>query len=228
MSIIVDKELKKESFNGALETGRMSGEARRQQLIEVAIKLFSQKGFSGTTTKEIACAARVNEATIFRHFATKEDLYAAILDYKASEIRVDEWLKEFDEYALRGDDEGLFGSLALRIIDHHRRDVHFLRLMFYSGLEGHKLSHNFIESHVKPINEFLYSYIAERQQAGAFRAGNPKAIVRAFIGMVIHHVLATRLFDFDSTRVSDEEALETFPRIFLDGLRAAPASESGL
>jgi TetR/AcrR family transcriptional regulator len=228
VSIIADKGLKKEAGGCDLETGRMSGEARRQQLIEVAIRLFSQKGFRGTTTREIALAARVNEATIFRHFATKEDLYAAILDHKASEIRVDEWLKELNEYALRHDDEGLFGSLAKRIIDHHRRDDHFLRLMFYSGLERHKLSQNFIERHVKPINEFLYDYIAGRQQTGAFRVGNPKAIVRAFIGMVIHHVLATRLFDFDSTRVSDEEALEAFTHIFLNGLRAAPASESHL
>ncbi|MBO0800867.1 MAG: helix-turn-helix transcriptional regulator, partial [Blastocatellia bacterium] len=50
---------------------RMAAEDRRQQILEVAVKLFSQKGFRGTTTKEIALAAGVNEAIIFRHFATK-------------------------------------------------------------------------------------------------------------------------------------------------------------
>jgi len=49
----------------------MAGEDRRRQLIEVAIELFSQRGFAGTTTKEIAAAAGVTEAVIFRHFATK-------------------------------------------------------------------------------------------------------------------------------------------------------------
>src|SRR5262245_15927735 len=63
---------------------RMSAQDRRQQIIDVALKLFSEKGFRGTTTKEIALAAGINEAIIFRHFATKSDLYAAIIDQKAN------------------------------------------------------------------------------------------------------------------------------------------------
>src|SRR5205085_192912 len=59
--------------------GRMSAEDRRNQIVEIAAELFSQKGFRGTTTKEIAERAGVSEAIIFRHFATKDDLYAAIL-----------------------------------------------------------------------------------------------------------------------------------------------------
>jgi TetR/AcrR family transcriptional regulator len=47
---------------------RMSASDRRNQLIDVAIDLFSRKGFGGTTTKEIAAAAGVTEAIIFRHF----------------------------------------------------------------------------------------------------------------------------------------------------------------
>src|SRR5215813_395369 len=62
---------------------RMTAEDRREQIIEVAVRLFSQKGFRGATTKEIAYAAGVNEAIIFRHFSTKGELYAAIIDRKA-------------------------------------------------------------------------------------------------------------------------------------------------
>ena len=61
----------------------MAGEERRLQILAVAVRLFSQRGFRGTTTKEIAQAAGVSEAMVFRHFATKEELYAAILDHKA-------------------------------------------------------------------------------------------------------------------------------------------------
>jgi TetR/AcrR family transcriptional regulator len=212
---------------GPLESVRMTGGARRQQLIEVAIRLFSQKGFRGTTTKEIALAARVNEAIIFRHFPTKEELYAATLDYKASQVRVEEGLEEFRRHALNDDDEELFRSLARRIIEHHRRDKDFMRLMLYSALEGHELARNFVDKQVKPINEFFYSYIARRQREGAFRRGSPKAIMHAFIGMVTNHMLTTRLFNFESARVSDKEVEKTFPIIFLDGLRHAPASETG-
>src|SRR5215208_6519149 len=62
--------------------GRMCADERRLQIAEVAMRLFSESGFRGTTTKEIAQAAGVSEAIIFRHFATKEELYTAIVDYK--------------------------------------------------------------------------------------------------------------------------------------------------
>ena len=212
-------------LDGPVETGRMTGEARRRQLIEVAILLCSQKGLRGTTTTEIALAAKVNEAIIFRHFPTKEDLYAATLDYKAGQVRVEEALEEFKKHALNNDDEGLFRSLAHRIIEHHRRDKDFLRLMLYSALEGHELARNFLDKQVKPINEFFYGYIARRQREGAFRQGSPKAIMHAFRGMVSDHILTTRLFDFESARVSDKEVERAFPLIFLNGMRAVPASE---
>jgi AcrR family transcriptional regulator len=85
-------------------TGRMSAGDRRQQILDVAIRLFSQKGFRGTTTKEIALAAGVNEAIIFRHFATKKELYAAILDKKACMIEEDGRHAETEEAMQRGDD----------------------------------------------------------------------------------------------------------------------------
>src|SRR5213080_2118089 len=61
----------------------MAGDERRLQILKVAMRLFSQRGFRGTTTKEIAQAAGVSEAMVFRHFATKKELYSAILDHKA-------------------------------------------------------------------------------------------------------------------------------------------------
>ena len=64
-------------------TGRMKADERREQILHTAIDLFSKKGFSGTTTKEIARAAGVSEAIIFRHFSKKSDIYHAILDDKA-------------------------------------------------------------------------------------------------------------------------------------------------
>lgn len=92
----------------------MSGEERRRQLTKAAIKLFSEKGFRGTTTKEIAHAAGISEALIYKHFASKEDLYVAILDYKSDEVRTREWIKELRGYVADGEDERLFQSLGAK------------------------------------------------------------------------------------------------------------------
>ncbi|PYR84548.1 MAG: TetR/AcrR family transcriptional regulator, partial [Acidobacteria bacterium] len=58
---------------------------RRQQIIATAMELFGKKGFRGTTTRDLATEADVNEAIIFRHFKTKEELYTAIIEQKAGE-----------------------------------------------------------------------------------------------------------------------------------------------
>ncbi len=53
----------KELFN-CDNVGRMKGDARREQILQTAVNLFSQRGFKGTTTKEIARAAGVSEAMV--------------------------------------------------------------------------------------------------------------------------------------------------------------------
>src|SRR5215470_219425 len=66
----------------AAKLTRVSSVDRRAQIIGIAERLFARKGFKGTTTREIADRARVNEAIIFRHFPHKEDLYWAVVDSK--------------------------------------------------------------------------------------------------------------------------------------------------
>ena len=57
---------------------RLNPSARRDVIVTAAIPLFARKGFAGTTTREIAEAAGVSEALVFKHFATKTELYDAI------------------------------------------------------------------------------------------------------------------------------------------------------
>ncbi|MBL8645519.1 MAG: TetR/AcrR family transcriptional regulator [Rhodospirillaceae bacterium] len=60
---------------------RLAPNERRQLIVEAAMPLFARKGFSGTTTKEIAEAAQVSEGLLFKYFANKTALYDAIIDY---------------------------------------------------------------------------------------------------------------------------------------------------
>jgi AcrR family transcriptional regulator len=60
---------------------RLDSEARRGRIVDAALPLFARKGFAGTTTKEIAEAAEVSEALLFKHFPTKAALYVAIQDF---------------------------------------------------------------------------------------------------------------------------------------------------
>jgi AcrR family transcriptional regulator len=59
-------------------TPKLSSEARRAAIISAVRRVFAEKGFHGTTTRELAEAAGVSEALLFKHFPTKEALYSAM------------------------------------------------------------------------------------------------------------------------------------------------------
>lgn len=206
---------------------RMAGEERRMQILRLAVSLFSQKGFSGTTTREIAQAAGVSEAMVFRHFATKEELYSAILDHKACGD------SSFDPFAVvadavqRKDDRAVFEGLAFSALEHHEGDPEFHRLLLHAALERHELAEMFWERNVRPVYEFLGDYIRERQRDGAMIALEPAVVVRAFIGMFIHHSLNNTLWDPKRSllNISNEEAARSFARILLDGINNHQTSE---
>src|ERR1700741_1155378 len=89
---------------------RLSSGDRRQQIVDVATRLFARQGYEGTTTRQIAEAAEGNEAIIFRHFSTQENLYWAVLEDQGRMRGVREKL----EQALGSgqDDEQIFTSIA--------------------------------------------------------------------------------------------------------------------
>ncbi len=198
---------------------RLPADERRRQLIEVAIDVFSKRGFSGATTREIAAAAGVTEAIIFRHFATKEQLYAAILDRRRLDAGGGEWLCSIQNYMDQNDDEGLIRSLIAKIIHVVREDSKYERVLLYAALEGHELAAMYHEKFTHPIREMLTDYIARRQREGGLRKMNASAVLAAMGGMAQHYAMHTHMCHYKDAGFSDEEAVETFTRIMMDGIR---------
>jgi len=59
---------------------RMSGQERREQLLNVGRKLFAEKGFEAVSVEEIAAKANVSKPVVYEHFGGKEGLYAVLVD----------------------------------------------------------------------------------------------------------------------------------------------------
>ena len=215
------------TVEGAVTSARMAGEERRLQILAVAVSLFSERGFRGTTTKEIAHAAGVSEAMVFRHFATKQELYAAILDHKACAGDKFEPEEMAADAIQRKDDRAVFEALALGALNHHEKDPDFQRLLLHSALEKHELAQMFFDEFVRRVYEFLGSYIRERQREGALIEMDPAIVVRCFIGMVMHHSLNNNLWDPKRRllNLSNESAAKYFTDILLNGI-AAKATNS--
>ncbi|MGW4101296.1 MULTISPECIES: TetR/AcrR family transcriptional regulator [unclassified Mycobacterium] len=64
----------------------MTGNERRQQLIEIAKSLFAERGYDGTSIEEIAQRANVSKPVVYEHFGGKEGLYAVVVDREMSAL----------------------------------------------------------------------------------------------------------------------------------------------
>ena len=193
---------------------RLPAEERKKQIVEVATKLFSEKGFHGTTTREIAEAAGISEAIVFRLFETKEKLYAAIIETHKEPDGAClslELMKKKDDYAV-------FFTIARCLLSVGENPT-FLRLLLFSALEDSTLSDMFFESRVTYYFGQLANYIQQRINDGAFEPVDPYLAARAFTAMSHQHVMAQELFGEKKRMQFDKEQVaETFTKLFLKGL----------
>jgi len=197
---------------------RVSAVDRRAQIIGVAVQLFARKGFKGTTTREIADRARVNEAILFRHFPHKEDLYWAVVDSKCGLAKGRKDLQRIlDEKSPRD----ALVKLAEEILRRNREDPTMTRIFFYTALENHELSQRLFRAYSLQYYEMLANYIRGQIRRGAFRRVDSHLAARSFLGMVAEHYQSQELFGgkryrkFDPRRVS-----ETLADIWLGGLNS--------
>jgi AcrR family transcriptional regulator len=64
----------------------MTAAERREQLIEIARTVFSEKGFDGASVEEIASRAEVSKPVVYEHFGGKEGLYAVVVDREVRQL----------------------------------------------------------------------------------------------------------------------------------------------
>jgi TetR/AcrR family transcriptional regulator len=198
----------------------MQSDDRRRQLLNVAIESFARNGFSGTKTRDIAAAAGVSEAILFRHFATKEDLYHAILDSREDEHGAERRIAELQAFAEARDDVGLFRHLAAQIVGSFRDDPAFHRLMLYASLEGHLLANLFHERFVLPTGDFLRRYISLRQKEQAFHKCEPRVAVTFAIGTMVHLAMGRYVFGLKKPAITDDAVIEQLVCLVMGGLTA--------
>lgn len=203
----------------AATPARFSAAQRRTQILDVAVRLFARQGFQGTTTREIADAADVNEAIIFRHFPTKDDLYWAVIEHKIEGSNGHQHLR--DRLDRAGGDLDVFAGIAQQILDRQAKDTTMSRLLLFSGLENHRLSQRFFRTYIAEYYETLAEHIRERIRQGEFRDVDPLLAARGFLGMVVYHSWVQELFGGKRfQKFENQQVSRTLADIWLAGMLA--------
>jgi AcrR family transcriptional regulator len=196
----------------------MTAEERKAAIVEAAIRLFSEKGFRGTTTRELAAAVGVTEPILYQHFATKRDLYNAIVEFGCGSEQKEPDV-ELEAAREAEDDRAFFSRLGELLLGWYEEQPEMVRLLFFSALEGHELSDLFFERTVVAYYRVLTEYIDRRIKKKAFRSMDPFWAARAFTGMIAHSGLAMSVFQCRDANKSWQQVIEGFVSIFLDGMK---------
>jgi AcrR family transcriptional regulator len=199
------------------KSARCCAQERRRQILEVATQLFASQGFGGTTTRQIAELARVNEALIFRHCPSKDDLYWAVLEHKCEQGQARQLIAA--SLARQTPPEEALAEIAQTFFRLRQEDSTLGRLLLFSALERHSLSQRFFRTHIADLYDCLAQYIRKRIKAGDFREMDPLLAARSFWGMVVYHFLMQELFGGKQYQEIDiDRASRVIADVWLEGM----------
>jgi AcrR family transcriptional regulator len=203
---------------------RLTAEDRRRQIMGAAGGLFARRGFSGTTTRQIAERAHINEALIFRHFPNKEDLYWAVLQDKcrptARRKALHERLASSNGNGHSANTVELFGAIAEDLLRRNSEDTTRTRLLLFSALDNHRLAHRFFRTYMQDYYGLLAAHIRERIRRGEFRHVNPLLAARGFLGMLVYHIWIQELFGGHRyEKLDPRQVSRTLTEIWMEGMR---------
>ena len=129
--------------------GRLSGEERRESILRAVGAVFAENGFRGTTTRALAEAAGVSEALLFKHFPSKEALYAGVQAWLTGERRPDRFgelarLEPSTETLVRIVHAFYTSLLPEQGLDRSSDQAILARLMFRSLTEDGEFARSFL------------------------------------------------------------------------------------
>jgi AcrR family transcriptional regulator len=145
---------------------RLKAPQRREQLIQVATRLFAETGYEATTTKQIAEKAGVTEPILYRHFESKQDLFIAIVRNVS-----DQTLAHWQEIIASSDDAAeRIRLVAAAMPDHMKRledQYHVLHGALATSRD--KKVMGVLREHYKQIEQFFKQLVSDGERAGVFR-----------------------------------------------------------
>ncbi|MEH2363805.1 TetR/AcrR family transcriptional regulator [Nostoc sp.] len=192
----------------------------RTRLIEAASQVFASLGVQGATTREIARVASVNEVTLFRHFASKEQLLAAVIEnafalQTEALAHPEAWTQDL-KIDLRH-----YAHLYNTMLE-AQEDL--IRTFIGEAKRHPEEAKQVIQEAAKLLGEKLVAYLQSSQKLGTVRADlDPFPAVDMFKGMLLAGMLC-RSAKFNQGSYSCEDYIETCVGIFVRGISATPLS----
>jgi AcrR family transcriptional regulator len=194
--------------------------ARRNQIIDAAARLFAEKGFHRTTTRDIAEAADVSEGTLYNYFSSKDDLLLDIMDMLDD---LPSNADRFDQAVLEDAHEFLISMMKGRreMIDQYHP---MLQSVLSEILVNPELRKRYYDEQVSPGVVLISQHLQKLLDHGQFRAISipyaARTLVALMLGLYVLEVLGDPLIQPEWDELSKFVA-----SLLFEGL--APVTKNG-
>lgn len=193
---------------------RLSTEERQSEIIRVAVDLAADKGVDSVTTQDMADAMHLTQGAIFRHFATKNDIWVAVIEWVRERL-----MKVLDKAAADATDpldaiERMFSAHITFVSKHPAIPrLLFSELLHKKNSKLRQLIEGIISGYETKISGLLEA--AKSQSLVSDDLDSQSAAV-LYIGMIQGLVMQSSIFG--GKRSLQHQAEKTFP-IFLHGIK---------
>lgn len=185
----------------------------KEKILKSALKLFSQKGYLGTTTKEIAKEAQVAEVTLFRYFTSKENLFIDVLKSQSFLPT----LKDLIPKLKKKDYKDSLKTIAKYYFDLLKKKRDLICIMH---TEIFQYPAEIRAIHSKMIHEVYLvfaSYLEELKKDGVLKKDlDSNYASLAYFGMLFNLFIKKELL---RRKIDFKKALQTYIEIFYEGTR---------
>ena len=186
----------------------------KEKILESALRLFSQKGYLGAATREIARDAGVAEVTLFRHFPTKERLLEAVFHKYSFLPELKNILPEVSNLEYK-EAISLIVKSFLNSLFLHRNMIKIMKSEMFTYPEQVIA---FYQTFLDELYKTLAAYFENMQQKGHLRDFEPKLGGRALLGMIFSFFEVEELiFNKQGSQKDYDKAINEFIEIFIRG-----------
>jgi AcrR family transcriptional regulator len=184
----------------------------RQRILHAAARVFAEQGYARATTRALAAAADVNEVTLFRHFGSKQKLFAAVTEQFAGPA-----VTAALEAQLTGDfrqDLVLLGSGIMKVLLERQ---HVLRLMLCEAAHFPEVR-QVMAQNPRQLRQLLARYLQRQMEMGHVRSLHAEAAAQAFWGMFFAYAVSLGLLaESVNPELETGELVTHFVDIFVAG-----------
>lgn len=206
---------------------RRRAEARKDEVLDAALELFTEKGFAATRVEDIAAKAGISKGTVYLYFESKEALMAGLIDRALSPMA----LQAMTTIDTIGIDPRLVFKTVGGLIAHRFSNPEVLavpKLILRESVNFPELAQIYRRDVIEQVMPRMVRLIERNIEKGRFRPVDAEMTIRSLIGPIVAHLLLSEVFGITPRDGMEMDRLvENHIDILMNGLSAKPERKNG-